>query len=177
MPRFYFHARNGKKFLADCQGVNLPDSNMAHENALRIARDFFHQALGRVDPGWADWWIDVRDERGRAVFTVPLAASATEPVERAPVSNTRQLPVVVSLDLERTKRKFVALKNESRIIKQQTSRLLDYHRYEKNGLRGLTALSRTIKARSRELVATAQQLRLTEWDRMGEPGAGPLSSN
>lgn len=72
MPRFYFHIRNGDAYEdRDPDGEDLLDLEAARAEALQVARDFWedwtHAEIGMV--------VEVVDEAGRTVLTVPFAAA------------------------------------------------------------------------------------------------------
>jgi hypothetical protein len=70
MPWFYFHIRNGDAFEDnDPDGLDLPDLEAARAEALQVARDFWED-WSHADIGMA---IEVADEAGRTVLTVPFA--------------------------------------------------------------------------------------------------------
>ncbi|MBM6595382.1 DUF6894 family protein [Microvirga pudoricolor] len=70
MPRFYFHIRNGDAFEdTDPDGEDLFDLEDARAEALQVARDFCED-WPRANPGLA---VEVVDEAGRTVLTVPFA--------------------------------------------------------------------------------------------------------
>lgn len=78
MPRFYFHIRNGDAFEdRDPDGEDLFDLEDARAEALQVARDFLED-WPHADLGMA---IEVVDETGRTVLTVPLAV-AVDPRSR-----------------------------------------------------------------------------------------------
>ena len=75
MPHFYFHLQNGLARQEDRRGVCLPDAEAAWYQAYRNARDFL---AARPGDGrhWGDHSMQVEDERGAPVWTVPLAEIA-----------------------------------------------------------------------------------------------------
>ncbi|MDP8994859.1 MAG: hypothetical protein M3N07_07765 [Pseudomonadota bacterium] len=71
MPNFYFHLHDGKSRLEDRRGVALPDAEAAWYQAYRSARDLI--GAGREDRRqWVDQAVEVVDEGGAQVWTVPL---------------------------------------------------------------------------------------------------------
>ncbi len=70
MPRYYFHIRNGDVFEdKDSDGEDLLDLEDAVDEALQVARDY-REDWGPVEPGTV---IDIVDEAGRTVLTVPVS--------------------------------------------------------------------------------------------------------
>ncbi|WP_431854065.1 DUF6894 family protein [Allosphingosinicella sp.] len=75
MPNFYFHLHDGKSRLEDRRGVCLPDAEAAWYQAFRNARDIV--LVARVDQiPCRDQALEVEDERGIQVWTMPLAEVA-----------------------------------------------------------------------------------------------------
>jgi hypothetical protein len=75
VPHFYFHLQNGKTRLEDQRGVSLPDAEAAWYQAYRNARDLL-AAEGRDRRQWGGQSLQVEDERGAPIWTVPLAEIA-----------------------------------------------------------------------------------------------------
>jgi hypothetical protein len=67
MPHFFFHLQNGKARVEDRSGVSLPDAEAAWYQAYRSARELL--ADRRLD---GEHRLEVEDERGLPVWTVPL---------------------------------------------------------------------------------------------------------
>ena len=78
MPHFFFHLQYGKARLEDRRGVCLPDAEAAWYQAYRNARDLLADE-GRERRQWGEHCLEVVDERGAQVWTMPL----TEIVELA----------------------------------------------------------------------------------------------
>jgi hypothetical protein len=72
MPHFFFHLQNGKARLEDRRGVALPDAEAAWYQAYRSARDLLGADRDRLRK-WSGHSLEVIDERGGHVWTVPLA--------------------------------------------------------------------------------------------------------
>ena len=72
MPHFFFHLQNAKGRLEDRRGVSLPDAEAAWYQAYRSARDLL-AADGRDRRQWGEHSVEVEDERGSHVWTMPLA--------------------------------------------------------------------------------------------------------
>ena len=68
MPRFFFHLHNGEN-VPDGEGMELPDREAAHGEAIRNARSIMAGDIleGRLPLGDV---IEVVDETGAAVTTV-----------------------------------------------------------------------------------------------------------
>jgi hypothetical protein len=75
MPHFFFHLQSGKARVEDRRGVSLPDAEAAWYQAYRSARDLL-AADGRDRRQWGDHILQVEDERGAHVWTVPLTEIA-----------------------------------------------------------------------------------------------------
>ncbi|MFC4172869.1 DUF6894 family protein [Microvirga sp. GCM10011540] len=72
MPHFFFHIRNGDALEdEDPDGLDLPDLESARAEALQIARDFWED-WAHAEAGMA---VEVADEAGEVVLTVPFAAA------------------------------------------------------------------------------------------------------
>jgi hypothetical protein len=64
MARFYFHMRDGKRFINDVEGQELHSLDHAREQALLSTRELVADAIkGGRDPGFDA--LVVADERGR----------------------------------------------------------------------------------------------------------------
>jgi hypothetical protein len=74
MPRFFFHARSGDGLTRDHEGQDLPNREAAHAEALAAAE----QLWGDLPPDVAreDLSLEVADETGAAILTVPFAEAA-----------------------------------------------------------------------------------------------------
>ena len=69
MPHYDFYFTNGKRVCSDAGGLELPDDKSAREEAELIASDLWN------DPGdsyWGEWTIEVTDETGRRVTSIPV---------------------------------------------------------------------------------------------------------
>jgi hypothetical protein len=164
MPRFFFHLRNAHKSLLDCDGMVLADAQAAQEEAVLAVQDFFQPATGRVSPEWEHWSVDVRDERGRCVFSASFADAAELEVEPPPRASAHKSPSVVYLDIVRAKREFSALENQFRRLRRHTSMLVDRNRYEANALYHLLQVAQEVRLRSRELLERSRrQTRARDW--------------
>jgi hypothetical protein len=72
MPRYYFHLTDGKETVKNPEGMDLPGTAAAREEAMVLARDLKH---GKVMPGrsWNGWLVSVVDQHGHQVEAVPIA--------------------------------------------------------------------------------------------------------
>jgi hypothetical protein len=71
MPRYYFDFRDGARAVIDQAGRELAGDAAARQEALLTARD----AIAGVRLGlrhYGGWELEVRDEAGRAVYSVPI---------------------------------------------------------------------------------------------------------
>jgi hypothetical protein len=69
MPHYSFDFTNGKRVCSDAHGLDLADDKAARKEAELVACDLWD------DPGegdWREWTIEVIDEKGRRVFTLPI---------------------------------------------------------------------------------------------------------
>ncbi len=75
MPRYFFSFTDGERRVPDHEGEVLPDEAAAKEHAIEDARYLLrHSITGMtVDGGWR---VEVADEHGRVLFTVPFAEAA-----------------------------------------------------------------------------------------------------
>ena len=75
VPHFFFHLQQGRGRVEDVRGASLPDAEAAWYQAYRNARDIL-TAGGRDRRQWGDHSLQVEDERGAHVWTMPLAEIA-----------------------------------------------------------------------------------------------------
>ena len=68
MPMYYFHIRDGSTLEVDPDGTELPDISAAHAEALKVA----HELLREL-PDLQKAVIEIADEHGRTVLTMPLS--------------------------------------------------------------------------------------------------------
>jgi hypothetical protein len=73
MPRYYLHIRDSGGLGKDPDGIEVPDIDAAHAEALRVARDM--QVLWSDMPPEArnELAFEIADETGRTVLTVPFS--------------------------------------------------------------------------------------------------------
>jgi Domain of unknown function (DUF6894) len=71
MPRYFFRLTDGKEVLNPHEGLELPGSATAREEAVRLARSI---AQGHILPGrkWDNWFIRVLDSHGNEIDTIPI---------------------------------------------------------------------------------------------------------
>lgn len=74
MPRFYFHIRDGRDQF-DMEGTELPDTETAHVEAIRLTGAVLEKEARRVAAG-DRWTMDVTDEMGRPVYQVDVHVSS-----------------------------------------------------------------------------------------------------
>ena len=75
MPHFYFHLHDGRSRVEDRRGAWLPDEEAAWYQAYRAARELL-SAEARERLGWGGHCLEVEDERGARVWTLPLSEVA-----------------------------------------------------------------------------------------------------
>ena len=77
MARYFFHLRDGTDHLLDPEGTELPDLQAIQALAMRAARDTLSHELR--DNGHLDlrYRIDVEDEHGSLVYSLPLEGAFT----------------------------------------------------------------------------------------------------
>ena len=75
VPRFHFVLSGGSGSLEDPEGTELPDLAAARQEA---AKDVAHLRQPRIGGrrSWAGWVVQVRDEAGAVLATVPFSRSA-----------------------------------------------------------------------------------------------------
>jgi hypothetical protein len=70
MPRYYFHLTDGKETVKNPEGMDLPGTAAAREEAMVLARDLKHGKVmpGRSWNGWSRWWTStgMRSRRCRS---------------------------------------------------------------------------------------------------------------
>jgi hypothetical protein len=70
VPRYYFHFTDGKHACCDSTGLDLPDDEAARNEARLEAWDLWNDPCGGCD--WRKWTIQVADEKGRNVISLPI---------------------------------------------------------------------------------------------------------
>ncbi len=76
MMVFYFNARTGNESFLDADGVELPDAVAAIAHAVEVAREL----LKADERNKRSWRLDVLDNDGRPVSTVPFAWAASSSI-------------------------------------------------------------------------------------------------
>lgn len=71
MPRFYFHVRSGEVLNEDPEGADLPSIDVAHEEAVKDAREIVAAKVARGEViGGQTFVISTKD--GRVLREVPF---------------------------------------------------------------------------------------------------------
>ena len=70
MPLYFFHFTNGAHAIPDLEGVELDSLATAREYAIEDARFVIDRHMVQ---GWRRWRVDVTDEAGETLFSVPFA--------------------------------------------------------------------------------------------------------
>src|SRR5436190_8358952 len=71
MPHYFFHLRDGAAGVSDPEGVTLQDKAAARDYAVQVAREL----MSRCEAKRRHWQLDVRDSRGKILFSVPFVAA------------------------------------------------------------------------------------------------------
>jgi Domain of unknown function (DUF6894) len=68
MARYYLHFTDGKRLLSGVDGLELSNDHEARKEAMLAALEL------RIDPdqNWIEWIVEVRDEMGRCVASLPV---------------------------------------------------------------------------------------------------------
>ena len=74
MPRYYFHVYSDTVAL-DENGEDLASVTIAREAAVRAAREFAAEEITKRGEVHLRYRIEVEDEQGRPVFTMPFSAA------------------------------------------------------------------------------------------------------
>jgi hypothetical protein len=158
MPRFFFHLRDPRKRLTDCEGTVLADAAAARTLANLTARDFFRPATNRIDAGYEDGSIEVSDDRGRIIFGLAIA-DAIEPYEpdTCLLAKRETSHGVVYLGAVRARRDFAVLQVGLRALRGHTTQLVDHSRYACNTLRHVMKETEQVRARSQEVLARSRR--------------------
>ncbi|HYF55451.1 MAG TPA: hypothetical protein VEA41_14435 [Salinarimonas sp.] len=81
MPRYFLHIRfrEGADGLAlDHEGDVLPNESALREHVEATARDLMRNTRLEAVPDWRSCVIEVMDDAGRLVLTVPFSQVSTE---------------------------------------------------------------------------------------------------
>lgn len=66
MPQFFFHIRDGKDFIQDCEGAELPDVPTAIDEARQASREIAADRVRRGTPRSAPI-IEIHDRKGAKI--------------------------------------------------------------------------------------------------------------
>lgn len=72
MPRYYFNILDGESRIPDPEGEELPSVEVARQLVLADIRAIMHKR-DRYGSHWDTKRIDITDEDGRSVLTLPFA--------------------------------------------------------------------------------------------------------
>ena len=72
MDRFYFHIRTGEQLLVDQEGMCLPDTNAARQEALTAARHILADAIRSGNEDIPEAFV-IADSEGGEIETLPFA--------------------------------------------------------------------------------------------------------
>ena len=173
VPRFFFHLRRDHRTLADCEGIVVASADAAHRQALATLRDFVQPSTGRVPLEWEGWLMQIADERGRCLFSIPFAEApelaAAEAAELAaheqpPPRGERASSRVVYLDIERARREFSSVEGEVRRHIHHTTMLVDRTRSQTESLRAMLQATAEVRQQSLELLTRSRsQSSIGDW--------------
>lgn len=79
MPRFYFHAQDGK-LTPDREGVELADVEEARRHAIKLSGEILTREGARFWSG-EDWQISALDSRGVHIFSLNFCGSPTSQID------------------------------------------------------------------------------------------------
>ena len=71
MARFYFHVHDGTRAFLDDGGLDLPGEAAALAEARQMAWALMHDLRHEVTD-WSAWSVEVIDETGRSLSTLPF---------------------------------------------------------------------------------------------------------
>ncbi len=74
MARFHFDYTNGEWYQLDAAVADLPSVSAAHRHARALARDFVATHTQGA-PDWYGWSVEVVDEAGRPVLSMPFRSA------------------------------------------------------------------------------------------------------
>jgi hypothetical protein len=68
MARYYLHFTDGKRLFSCVDGLELSNDHEARKEAKLTAHEL------RIDPdqNWIEWIVEVKDEMGRCVASLPV---------------------------------------------------------------------------------------------------------
>jgi hypothetical protein len=71
MPRFYFHMRTDQDLVLDDEGIELPDIDVAKEDALKAAREIMARKIRYGSDDFPDAVV-IFDQDGKEIASVAL---------------------------------------------------------------------------------------------------------
>ena len=74
MPHYYFDCTDGQRFVLDDEGIDLSDSDAACALARALAKGLMEASRPSIRD-WSGWAVDVTDEAGEPVMSVPFLSS------------------------------------------------------------------------------------------------------
>jgi len=165
MPRYFFHLRRADKTLADCEGILVANADAAHRQALATLRDFVQPSTGRVPAEWDGWLMQIADERGRCLFSIPFAeAPDLAAREQPPPRDGHPSSRVVYLDIERARREFSSVESEVRRHIHRAAMLVNRTHSETKSLHAMLRATAEVRQQSQELLARSRsQSSIGDW--------------
>jgi hypothetical protein len=164
MPRFFFHLRCAHKTLADCEGIVVANADAAYRQALATLRDFVQPSTGRVPPEWDGWLMQIADERGRCLFSIPFAEAPELAAREQPPRDERPSSRVVYLDIERARREFSSVESEVRRHIHRTAMLVHRTHSETKSLQAMLQAAAEVRQQSQELLTRSRsQPSIGDW--------------
>jgi hypothetical protein len=161
MPRYFFHLRFGQRVLPDEEGIELSNRTAARDEALAVVRDLANPEVEGSRRRWAGWFLQVEDEQGQ-FFREPIGHPALEivtpdlhaeeprlkPTESAVTGAQRRVPA--------RDRQTADVVRELSARQQHAAQLIEHSWRLQRELSSLCLVSKSLRARARELVAYAQ---------------------
>ena len=137
---------------------------MARQEAMLAVHDFFQPSAGRVHPDWEAWSIEVSDEEGGRVCSLPLGgAAALESASSHGQADDGAPSNVIFLEFARAKREFLSLEHQTHAIRRRTSMLVDRACYEAQCLYCLRQEVVEGRRRSQELLERSRRQTSSDW--------------
>jgi hypothetical protein len=78
MVRYYLHVHSGKSEIKDTEGMDLPDLEAAHMEAITRIRSLLIYEASRGRLGLRGW-ISVTDAAGKMLLSIPFRAVVIVP--------------------------------------------------------------------------------------------------
>jgi hypothetical protein len=72
MPKYFFHVTDGERSTKDLDGVELSDRSAAAREAKEMADTLLTGSLVTRQE-WLGWCIEVHDEDGQRVLSLPIS--------------------------------------------------------------------------------------------------------